>query len=168
MTRPASRMTAAEYEETVAVLQARHPAVRDEDVPMIAFAVPGEAVPWSRAGSNNGQRYTPKRQASFMGAIKLFAARAMAGAGPIEGPVELSIRATYLTPSSWSAKRRATATWKASKPDVDNLGKIVADALNSLAYADDAQVASLIVQKRYGALAGLTVSVCPLQPREAD
>jgi Holliday junction resolvase RusA-like endonuclease len=97
-----------------------------------------------------------------MGAVKMFASQAMAGAAPINGPVELSIRATYLVPASWPAKRRATAMWKASKPDADNLGKIVADALNSLAYADDAQVASLIVQKRYGPIAGLTVSVAPL------
>ena len=129
---------------------------------LIAFTVPGEAVPWSRAGSNSGHRYTPKRQASFMGAVKMFASQAMAGAAPINGPVELSIRATYLVPASWPAKRRAKATWKASKPDADNLGKIVADSLNSLAYADDAQVASLIVQKRYGPIAGLTVSVAPL------
>ena len=129
---------------------------------LIAFTVPGEAVPWSRAGSNSGQRYTPKRQASFMGAIKLFASQAMAGAEPLYGPVELSIRATYLVPASWGAKRRALAIWKTSKPDADNLGKIVADALNSLAYADDAQVASLIVQKRYGPMAGLTVSVSSL------
>jgi len=130
---------------------------------VICFVVPGDAVPWSRAGSNSGHRYTPKRQASFMGAIKLFASQAMAGAEPIEGPVELSIRATYLIPASWPAKRRAKAAWKASKPDADNLGKIVADALNSLAYADDAQVASLIVQKRYGPLAGLTVSIASLE-----
>ena len=97
-----------------------------------------------------------------MGTIKLFAAQAIAGAEPLAGPVELSIRATYLVPASWPAKRRAKAAWKISKPDADNLGKIVADSLNSLAYADDAQIASLIVQKRYGPIAGLTVSVSPL------
>jgi Holliday junction resolvase RusA-like endonuclease len=134
------------------------------DEGLIAFTVPGEAVPWSRAGSNSGQRFTPRKQANFMGAIKLFASQAMAGTKPFEGPVELSIRATYLIPASWPAKRKAAASWKTSKPDADNLGKIVADALNALAYADDAQVASLIVQKRYGPLAGLTISVASLEP----
>lgn len=131
---------------------------------LIAFTVPGEAVPWARAGSNRGHRYTPKKQANFMGAIRLFASQAMANQPLFTGPVELSIRATYLIPASWPAKRRGAACWKASKPDADNLGKIVADALNALAYADDAQVASLIVQKRYGPLAGLTISVASLEP----
>jgi Holliday junction resolvase RusA-like endonuclease len=34
----------------------------------------------------------------------------------------------------------------------------VADSLNEIVFADDAQVASLIVQKTYGPIAGVTVS----------
>ncbi len=60
--------------------------------------------------------------------------------------------------SSWPKKRAAAAKWRTSKPDADNLAKIVADAMNAIVFADDAQVASLIVQKTYGPLAGVTVT----------
>ncbi len=35
------------------------------------------------------------------------------------------------------------------KPDSDNIAKVVADALNGIAYDDDAQIADLTVIKRY-------------------
>ena len=35
------------------------------------------------------------------------------------------------------------------KPDWDNIGKIISDALNGIAYKDDAQVVSCTVEKRY-------------------
>lgn len=35
------------------------------------------------------------------------------------------------------------------KPDVDNIAKVILDALNGLAYADDKQVTTLIVKKFY-------------------
>ena len=36
------------------------------------------------------------------------------------------------------------------KPDADNIAKVVCDALNGLAYKDDAQVIDLTVHKRFG------------------
>ncbi len=52
--------------------------------------------------------------------------------------------------------------------DADNIAKLVSDAFNEIVYADDAQVASLIVQKRYGPLAGVTVTVAPLDEGSAQ
>ena len=130
---------------------------------MVAFQIPGNAVPWARAGSNKGARYTPKKQASFAGVVKLFASQAMAGQEPMTGPVELSVRATYLVPKSWPAKRKTTVKWKATKADIDNVVKGCMDAMNGIVFVDDAQIASLIAQKTYGQIAGLTVSVFPLE-----
>jgi Holliday junction resolvase RusA-like endonuclease len=129
---------------------------------IVSFHVPSEPVPFARAGANGKRRFTPSKQAHAMDAIRLHAQRAMAGQQPFEGPVELSVRATYIVPASWSKKRRDAAVWKASKPDADNLGKIVADSLNSIAYHDDAQITSMTVQKVYGLKAGLTVSISQL------
>lgn len=36
------------------------------------------------------------------------------------------------------------------KPDVDNIAKIIADALNGIAYKDDNQITKLEVIKQYG------------------
>ena len=35
------------------------------------------------------------------------------------------------------------------KPDFDNIGKIICDALNGIAYRDDAQIVDALVRKFY-------------------
>jgi Holliday junction resolvase RusA-like endonuclease len=132
---------------------------------VIAFTIPGEPVAFARSGGKGAIRFTPKRQRDFMALVKLAAANAMAGAPPIEGPVEMILRATYCAPVSWSKKKRDAAHWRTSKPDADNIAKIVADAINEIVYLDDSQVASLAVQKVYGPLAGVAVTVAPLDER---
>lgn len=126
---------------------------------MIAFHIPGEPVAFARAGAKGKRRFTPKKQSDFMGMVRLFASRAMKGGRPIAGPVEMQVRAVYLVPESWSQKKKSAAHWKASKPDADNIAKILKDAMNTIVFEDDAQVASLTVQKVYGPISGLTVSV---------
>jgi Holliday junction resolvase RusA-like endonuclease len=132
---------------------------------MIAFYVPGEPVAKGRPRfvCATGRTFTPAKTISYEGQVKSAAYVAMDCARPMEGPVRLTVRATWLVPKSWSKKRKDAAVWKESKPDADNIAKIVKDALNGLVYRDDAQVAELIVQKRYGVLAGLTVSIEQLQ-----
>lgn len=130
----------------------------------IDFYVPGQAVPWARAGGHGKTRFTPKKQGSFMGVLKLYAQRAMAGAMPLDGPLAMQVQAVYAWPASWSRKRREAPAmaWKTSRPDADNLYKIVADALNGVVYGDDAQIARVAISKTYGAHPGLHVSVTPL------
>ena len=62
-----------------------------------------------------------------------------------------------------SRARKEGAQWITKRPDADNLAKILADAMNKIVYVDDAQVASLIVQKRYGEFCRVTVSVIDLE-----
>jgi len=125
---------------------------------MISFVLPGEAVPFARAGGGKTvARFTPAKQRSAMGAVKLFCQRAMAGALPLDGPVELAICATYLRP-----KARRDDVWKTSRPDADNISKLIKDALNTVAWRDDAQVCSLHVWKRYGNVASVSVRIVEL------
>jgi Holliday junction resolvase RusA-like endonuclease len=49
------------------------------------------------------------------------------------------------------------AFWRTSKPDFDNLAKIVGDALNKVAWLDDAQIAAAWVRKVYSDMPGLNV-----------
>ncbi|KAF0134886.1 MAG: endodeoxyribonuclease RusA [Methylocystaceae bacterium] len=98
-----------------------------------------------------------------MALVKLAAHKAMDGAPPMAGPVAMTVSATYLVPKSWPKKRVAAALWRTAKPDADNIAKLVTDACNEIVFEDDAQVAELTVQKRYGPLAGVTVSVASLE-----
>jgi len=126
---------------------------------VISFTIPGDAVPFARAGARGKRRFTPRRQADYAAVVKIFASRAFAGREPFDGPVSIAIRATYSVPPSWSAKKKSDALWKTSKPDADNIFKLVADAINKIAYQDDAQIVDLSVQKKYGPVAGVVVSV---------
>ena len=63
------------------------------------------------------------------------------GRNPLTGACRVGITARFAMPSSWSAKKREATRGKlhTSKPDLDNIQKTL-DALNGLAWVDDAQV----------------------------
>lgn len=128
---------------------------------MIAFSIHGEPVAKGRPRfvRATGRAFTPQKTVNYEDRIEEAAARAMNGREPFAGALRLIVRATFLVPASWSQKRKNAAHWKTSKPDADNIAKIVKDALNKIAYRDDAQIAELTVQKQYGPIAGLTVTI---------
>lgn len=76
------------------------------------------------------------------------------GAEPMfDGPVNVEIAVTAPLPQS--RPRRVGSEPNTVKPDADNIAKKVMDALNGVAYRDDAQVTRLVVEKlprRRGAL----------------
>lgn len=68
----------------------------------------------------------------------------------LRGPLKLVVETWRTPPPSWSAKKRASAHWITGRPDFDNTLKLIADALNKVAYDDDAQIADGHHMKRYG------------------
>jgi len=134
----------------------------------ITFFVPGDPIPFARAGANGARRFTPKKQRNGMAVARLCAERAMTEAGrkPFEGPVRLTVRATFVIPASWPKKKQAAAHWKCSKPDLDNVVKLIKDAVKSVVWIDDAQVSKLDAEKIYTRAlpVGVSVSVEELQP----
>lgn len=68
-------------------------------------------------------------------------------------PVVMLIKAYYAIPASASKKRKlmmlSGEERPTKKPDIDNVVKVYADALNHLAYHDDSQVVSIICEKYY-------------------
>ena len=130
----------------------------------IRVEVPGEPKGWQRTGhrvaiNKRGRHvavpYTQAQTRAEQGAIKWFANVAMRGRAPLEGPLCLSVMAYMAIPASWSHKKRADALagliFPTGKPDVDNIIKLLADAVNKLVWRDDAQVVSASVWKRYDA-----------------
>ena len=65
-------------------------------------------------------------------------------------------------PASWSKKKAEAAKKDAirptTKPDLDNILKMM-DALNGVAWKDDAQVVSVLIQKYYSEAAGMSVYI---------
>lgn len=124
---------------------------------MIRFTVPGEPVGKGRPRvvRNGGttRTYTPERTASYENLVKIEFERAQAkgyGAG-----VALMMQIiAYYAPAASDSKRRKAAKLNGDirptkKPDADNILKVIADALNGLAYDDDAQIVEARIVKRY-------------------
>jgi Holliday junction resolvase RusA-like endonuclease len=120
------------------------------------FMVPGEPVGKGRPRvvrrGGFTQTYTPEKTASYENLVKLEFQR-QGGRMLKDGPVFLSIQAWYGIPKSASKRKREAMMGglirPTRKPDCDNVAKIIADALNGLAWRDDSQVVSLHVSKQY-------------------
>ena len=70
---------------------------------------------------------------------------------PKDTPLDVRITAYYGIPKSVSKKKaqlmRERKIRPMKKPDFDNIGKIVCDSLNDIAYHDDAQIVDAQVRK---------------------
>jgi Holliday junction resolvase RusA-like endonuclease len=108
-----------------------------------SFTIPGKPMGQPRARfARMGKfvkTYDPKEAVSYKATI-IQLARA-AGVRQMIGPVRLAIDAYLPRPKRlWRKIDPSAAIPAECKPDWDNIGKIVSDALNGIAYADDAQV----------------------------
>jgi Holliday junction resolvase RusA-like endonuclease len=87
---------------------------------------------------------------------------AMRSQMPFDGPIRLTVEAVFEPAASWSKSKRDAALQglrHTAKPDADNIIKSISDGLNGVAFVDDAQVAELLVRKRYGSPARTEVVV---------
>ena len=72
----------------------------------------------------------------------------------LDGDLSVYVEGVFATPQSVSKKKRERMLNgeipHVKKPDCDNMAKVCLDALNGVAYPDDAQINLLHVSKRYG------------------
>ena len=95
--------------------------------------------------------YTPKQtieyekliKASYIASSKVFFERNI--------PIEINILAYFFHKSS--------IEFATKKPDADNIIKIVLDALNKVAFYDDAQVSKICFEKRYSKTLRLEITI---------
>jgi len=127
----------------------------------VEFFIPGLPVPFARAGGGkNTPRFTPTKQRNAMAAIKDYGALAMAGRPPFDQALRLRVVVVYPWPSSWSARvRERNGIWKTTKPDADNLLKLIKDALEPVIWVNDARIVVVEALKRYGEIAGVHIRV---------
>jgi Holliday junction resolvase RusA-like endonuclease len=92
------------------------------------------------------------------------AQEAMDGRALMHGPVSLEMWSVVTPPGSWSQKKQRLALsgglWPQAKPDLDNVLKLLADALNGVVWIDDKQIAVMERSgKRFGEAPRLVVRV---------
>ena len=125
-----------------------------------ALTLPVRALGKQRARrGKGGVWYTPEatRAAERRIATEWMAARL----GRLSGPLSLRVVAEYAPPKSWSKAWKTSACGEpyAQKPDGSNVLKLVEDALNGVAYADDRQIAEVSIRQVYGAADSLTIEI---------
>ena len=130
----------------------------------VTFEVPGkpQGKGRPRAGVVGGHARlrTPQETVQYENWIKLCYQRE-AGNTRFDVPVVLEVVALFEVPQSYPKKKAALCTQNITrptcKPDMDNIVKAVADALNGVAYKDDSGIVEIHVAKRYGPQAMLRV-----------
>lgn len=129
----------------------------------ITFTVPGDPVPQPRprVSTRGGfaRAYVPSKHPVHGYRSSLAAAARAAGLTQTGDPLSVVIDAVFERPKSHLCKAGVKATAPVlPRPDVDNVGKAVLDALQDV-MGDDTMVARLVVEKSYGTEARTTVRV---------
>lgn len=122
---------------------------------IVKFTIPGEPKgkgrpKFSKVG-NFVKVYTPDTTVNYENWVKIcFQGEQQK---MIDGQLRAEIKCYFAIPKSYSKKKRQSALKgdlrPTKKPDCDNIAKIILDALNGLAYKDDKDVVSCLIEKWY-------------------
>lgn len=128
------------------------------DKSIVTFSIPGEPVGKGRPRfakvGNFTRAFTPEKTVNFENLVKM--AWKVLENKPIYSryaQLGMKIEARFSIPKS--ASKRAVKEMisgiqcPTKRPDIDNVVKAVADALNGLAYADDSQIVYVVASKAY-------------------
>jgi len=134
---------------------------------MATFEVPGKPQGKARARVTMrgayARAYTPDTTTNYEGYVKLCYRQSVKGFHEPVDALKMVITAVFPIPASFSRKKRADAlaglVRPTVKPDCDNIGKIIADALNAFAYADDKQICEMTIRKVYGEESKVIVTI---------
>jgi Holliday junction resolvase RusA-like endonuclease len=121
---------------------------------VINLTIPGHPVGKQRARvCRTGHAFTPLKTANYEILIRELFAVQYPNHVPWTGPLLMHVTAFFAIPKSTSKKRMAEMeserVWYPHRIDGDNLWKIIADAMNGIAYVDDGQLVDGRVLKYY-------------------
>ena len=135
---------------------------------IVEFTVLGEPVAKARPRVVRGHAYTPEKTRVQEERI----AAACRAAHPSkwfgkEVPIRMSLEFHVTIPKAYSKKKHALAVSGVLRPtartgDIENLAKLVMDALNCVCYYDDSQVVELESVKKYSDEPRTVIRVMPL------
>ncbi|HBG0910380.1 TPA: RusA family crossover junction endodeoxyribonuclease [Clostridioides difficile] len=119
----------------------------------VNFTIDGEPIGKERPRMNciTKRTYTPNKTRDYEDLIKwLYQSKIK---HYFTGYIKMTLRCYYSIAKSNSKKvkeqKRNNVLRPSKKPDIDNVVKIVADALNEIAYKDDTQIVEVVASKYY-------------------
>jgi len=118
----------------------------------------------TRFSRQTGHTYTPEKTARFEERLAWAAQSVWKRKPLLDGPLEMVVRAYFSVPVSKPNKWKVDAFLKkilpTKKPDIDNIIKGVADALNKVIYVDDTQIVALKAYKFYSDRPRIEIFIC--------
>lgn len=138
----------------------------------VKFTIPG--TPMGKGRPKFARRgkftttYTPETTANYENLVQLYFGQETRNSVLLIGAIKVDIVAYFPIPKSTSKKKAdlmRTGTIKPTKkPDFDNIGKIICDALNGIAYHDDSAIVDGRVQKFYSDTPRVEVALTEIAP----
>lgn len=118
----------------------------------VQFKIPGPVKGKARPRMTKaGIAYTPKETVQYENLVRMCYKEQ--ASEYLKGALDIIIVACFEIPKSTPKyKRRQMIEGKiryTKKPDWDNIGKIICDSLNGVAYRDDSQIATASVLRQY-------------------
>nr|UWH97471.1 MAG: endodeoxyribonuclease [Bacteriophage sp.] len=149
--------------------------VEGEAMKSIRFSIPGQPMGKQRPRVvHNGsfsQAFTPKETVSYENLVRVMYREAAKGKRfADEDMLDVRVIAYYSIPKSTSKKKRKMMLEHkirpGKKPDWDNIGKIICDSLNTVAYSDDSSIVDAQVRKFYSENPRVDVTIRRIDPGE--
>lgn len=133
---------------------------------ILHVVIPGEAVAQGRPRmSKNGHAYTPAKSRAYRELAKLAIAKEWGDRPPLETPLCISVVVVVQAPKKLGKKvlkdmeDNGTLVPCGVKPDWDNFGKMSSDSCEGIVVKNDSQFWSGTVQKFYGAMPRMEITV---------
>ena len=124
------------------------------------FIVNGKPTGKGRPRLSRWGVYTPNKTVAYENLVK-FSYLQATDDKLVNCAIKIEIWAYFEPPRSISKKKYNELIGKAytKKPDIDNIGKAILDALNGIAYEDDNQIAELVIHKIYDEKARAVIDI---------
>jgi Holliday junction resolvase RusA-like endonuclease len=119
---------------------------------LLVFAVDIKPIALARPRFGRGFVYTPKRCQDAKKIIALEGGRAMQGAAPFTSNISVGLNFYFKSDKGKFAPH-------VLKPDLDNLIKLVLDALTGVVWVDDCIISSILATKSFGKVDKIEVEV---------
>lgn len=127
-------------------------AGHDRLAPATTIIVPGEPVPWARARRRGGRYFTAPDVIAYAELVQQAWLVAGRPSADDEDALSLDVAFHLARPRSHYGRDGqlldSAPAWPIGNPDIDNLVKVVLDALTGLLYHDDGQVISLSAARK--------------------
>jgi Holliday junction resolvase RusA-like endonuclease len=120
---------------------------------LIYFEIPGDPKAWQRARTFGKRFFNSPEMTHYKNRVAVFAQNQ--GIKPVEGCIILHVDFYFKRPKKWcKPKAPQCALYMPSRPDTDNLIKMIGDGLNGVAWHDDGQIVEVKARKYYHEIGG--------------